>query len=45
VLIQPIVAAYLGLDPVRRTDRPAAGPGAAVTLGGVVLAQWASREA
>lgn len=44
VLIQPIVAAWLGwilfAEPVGRLQ----GLGAAITLGGVVLAQWASRS-
>ena len=43
VLIQPIVAAWLGwilfAEPIGRLQ----AVGAAVTLGGVVLAQWASR--
>jgi len=44
VLIQPIVAAWLGwvlfAEPIGRLQ----ALGAAVTLGGVVLAQWASRR-
>lgn len=43
VLIQPIVAAYLGWLLFAEAIGPLQGLGAAVTLAGVVLAQWASR--
>lgn len=43
VLIQPIVAAYLGWIPFAEPIGPLQALGAAVTLAGVVLAQWASR--
>lgn len=44
VLIQPIVAAYLGWMLFAEPIGPLQGLGAAITLGGVVLAQWASRK-
>ncbi len=44
VLIQPIVAAYLGWILFAEPIGPLQALGAAVTLGGVVLAQWASRR-
>jgi drug/metabolite transporter (DMT)-like permease len=44
VLIQPIVAAYLGWLLFAEAIGPLQALGAAVTLGGVVLAQWASRK-
>ena len=43
VLIQPIVAAWLGWILFAEPIGPLQALGAAVTLGGVVLAQWASR--
>jgi len=43
VLIQPVVAAYLGWVLFAEAIGPLQALGAAVTLGGVVLAQWASR--
>lgn len=43
VLIQPIVAAYLGWLLFAESIGPLQALGAVVTLGGVVLAQWASR--
>jgi drug/metabolite transporter (DMT)-like permease len=43
VLVQPIVAAWLGWILFAEPIGPLQGLGAAVTLGGVVLAQWASR--
>ena len=43
VLVQPVVAAYLGWILFAEPIGPLQGLGAAVTLGGVVLAQWASR--
>ncbi|WP_293904818.1 EamA family transporter [Phenylobacterium sp.] len=43
VLIQPIVAAILGWRLFGEPIGPLQALGAAVTLGGVVLAQWASR--
>ncbi|HET6970307.1 MAG TPA: EamA family transporter, partial [Phenylobacterium sp.] len=44
VLIQPIVAAYLGWILFAEPIGPLQALGAAVTLAGVVLAQWASRR-
>lgn len=44
VLIQPVVAAYLGWLLFAEAIGPLQGLGAAITLGGVVLAQWASRK-
>ncbi len=44
VLIQPVVAAYLGWLLFAEAIGPLQALGAAVTLGGVVLAQWASRR-
>jgi len=44
VLIQPIVAAWLGWMLFAEPIGPLQGLGAAVTLGGVVLAQWATRK-
>ena len=44
VLIQPIVAAWLGWALFAEPIGPLQGLGAAITLGGVVLAQWASRK-
>jgi drug/metabolite transporter (DMT)-like permease len=44
VLIQPVVAAYLGWLLFAESIGPLQGLGAAITLGGVVLAQWASRK-
>jgi len=43
VLVQPVVAAGLGFLLFAEAIGPLQGLGAAVTLGGVVLAQWASR--
>ncbi|HEY0648207.1 DMT family transporter [Phenylobacterium sp.] len=43
VLVQPVVAAALGYLLFAEHIGPLQGLGAAVTLGGVVLAQWASR--
>lgn len=43
VLVQPIVAAYLGWLLFAEAIGPLQALGAAVTLAGVVLAQWASR--
>lgn len=43
VLIQPVVAAALGYVLFAEAIGPLQGLGAAVTLGGIVLAQWASR--
>jgi drug/metabolite transporter (DMT)-like permease len=43
VLVQPVVAAALGFFLFAEAIGPLQGLGAAVTLGGVVLAQWASR--
>ena len=43
VLIQPIVAGWLGWLLFAEVIGPLQALGAAVTLGGVVLAQWASR--
>ena len=43
VLVQPIVAAYFGWLLFAEPIGPLQGLGAAVTLAGVVLAQWASR--
>lgn len=44
VLIQPIVAGYLGWVLFAEAIGPLQAVGAVVTLGGVVLAQWASRS-
>jgi drug/metabolite transporter (DMT)-like permease len=44
VLVQPVVAAWLGWLLFGEAIGPLQGLGAAVTLGGVVLAQWASRK-
>jgi drug/metabolite transporter (DMT)-like permease len=44
VLIQPIVAAWLGWILFAEPIGPLQALGAAVTLAGVVLAQWASRK-
>lgn len=43
VLVQPVVAAYLGWMLFAEAIGPLQALGAAVTLAGVVLAQWASR--
>lgn len=43
VLVQPVVAAALGWILFAEAIGPLQGLGAAITLGGVVLAQWASR--
>jgi drug/metabolite transporter (DMT)-like permease len=43
VLVQPVVAGYLGWLLFREALGPLQALGAAVALGGVVLAQWASR--
>ncbi|PZQ61013.1 MAG: EamA/RhaT family transporter [Phenylobacterium zucineum] len=43
VLVQPVVAAALGWILFAEAIGPLQGLGAAVTLGGIVLAQWASR--
>ena len=43
VLVQPIVAGYFGWLLFAEPIGPLQAVGAAVTLGGVVLAQWASR--
>ncbi len=43
VLVQPVVAAWLGWVLFAEALGPLQGAGAAVALGGVVLAQWASR--
>ena len=43
VLVQPVVAAWLGWLLFAEPLGPLQALGAAVTLGGVVLAQWASR--
>jgi drug/metabolite transporter (DMT)-like permease len=43
VLVQPAVAGYLGWLVFAEALGPLQGLGAAVTLGGVVLAQWAAR--
>ena len=43
VLVQPVVAAWLGWMIFGEAVGPAQGVGAAVALAGVVLAQWASR--
>lgn len=45
VLVQPVVAALLGYVLFAEAIGPLQGLGAAVTLAGVVLAQWASRAA
>lgn len=44
VLVQPVVAAFLGWVLFAEAIGPLQGLGAAVTLGGVILAQWASRK-
>jgi drug/metabolite transporter (DMT)-like permease len=44
VLVQPVVAAWLGWMLFAEPIGPLQGLGAAITLGGVVLAQWASRK-
>lgn len=44
VLIQPVVAAYLGYVLFAEPVGPLQALGAAITLGGVALAQWASRK-
>jgi drug/metabolite transporter (DMT)-like permease len=44
VLIQPVVAAWLGWILFAEPIGPLQAAGAAVTLAGVVLAQWASRK-
>jgi len=44
VLIQPVVAAWLGWMLFAEAIGPLQGLGAAITLGGVILAQWASRK-
>lgn len=44
VLVQPVVAAVLGWILFAEAIGPVQGLGAAVTLAGVVLAQWASRK-
>jgi drug/metabolite transporter (DMT)-like permease len=44
VLVQPVVAAILGWILFAEAIGPLQGLGAAITLGGVVLAQWASRR-
>lgn len=44
VLIQPVVAAWLGWMLFAERIGPLQGLGAAITLGGVVLAQWAARK-
>lgn len=44
VLVQPVVAACLGWLLFAEAIGPLQGLGAAITLGGVVLAQWASRK-
>lgn len=44
VLVQPVVAAYLGWILLSEPIGPLQALGAAVTLGGVVLAQWAARK-
>lgn len=44
VLVQPVVAAWLGWVLFAEPLGPLQGLGAAVTLAGVVLAQWASRR-
>jgi drug/metabolite transporter (DMT)-like permease len=43
VLVQPVVAAWLGYVLFAEAIGPKQATGAAVALGGVVLAQWASR--
>ena len=43
VLVQPVVAAWLGWVLFAEAIGPLQAAGAAVALGGVVLAQWASR--
>ncbi len=44
VLIQPVVAAYLGWLLFAEAIGPLQALGAVITLGGVILAQWASRQ-
>lgn len=44
VLVQPVVAAWLGWLLFAEAIGPLQALGAAVTLGGVVLAQWVSRK-
>lgn len=44
VLVQPVVAAWLGWMLFAEAIGPLQGLGAALTLAGVVLAQWASRK-
>lgn len=44
VLVQPVVAAWLGWLLFAEAIGPLQGLGAAMTLAGVVLAQWASRK-
>jgi drug/metabolite transporter (DMT)-like permease len=44
VLIQPVVAAWLGYVLFAEPIGPLQALGAAVTLAGVVLAQWSSRR-
>ena len=44
VLIQPVVAAWLGWMLFAEAIGPLQGLGAAITLGGVILAQWAARK-
>jgi drug/metabolite transporter (DMT)-like permease len=43
VLVQPVVAAWLGWVLFAEPIGPLQGLGAAITLGGIMLAQWASR--
>ena len=43
VLVQPVVAAGLGYVLFAEALGPLQALGATVTLGGVILAQWASR--
>jgi drug/metabolite transporter (DMT)-like permease len=45
VLVQPVVAGYAGWILFGEALGPLQTAGAAVALGGVVLAQWASRGA
>jgi drug/metabolite transporter (DMT)-like permease len=45
VLVQPVVAGYAGWILFGEALGPLQAMGAAVALGGVVLAQWASRGA
>ncbi len=44
VLVQPVIAAWLGWMLFGESIGPLQGLGAAITLSGVVLAQWASRK-